>query len=152
MAAAAVCVLSACGAADSRDSTRQVAPGNNAAAVADCDQLVDGTTYTRVLDASSTTGVDVGSWLRTRSTTGAWVPDLGKRYAETSSITVCLMDAPGIAIPSPPKSGQADEPGAGQYAIVLVGIGEKPALDSVGPAEQVQALFDKVAHPGENPR
>lgn len=137
----AVSALSACGTADSKESAGESTAGSSAP---ECEQLVDGATYTKVLDGSSTSGLAVSTWLRTRSTTGASVPGMENQYSDLTSVTVCLMDAPGIAIPDPPKPGQTDDTAGEQYAIVLLGADKEPVIDSVGPAAKVQALFDKL--------
>ena len=138
--------LTACGSSDAGDADHavdQAAHTNDAAG--DCTVAIDGEAYTKVVDVYTTDGEAVAEWLRTRSSSGARVPDLEDRYSKIPTITTCLVDAPGIDIPRPPSTQRSNATDTeSQFAILLIGVDEKPVLDTVGPADEVQALYDKL--------
>lgn len=122
------------------------------AAVNDCQALVDGKAYARLIDVKSTSGAAARIWFRTRTESGAYSITRDEALEDNARLTVCLLEAPGLVIPGPPGSetANATEQGA-QLAIVILGLNESPVLDAVGPADRLEPLFSQLASAEPSP-
>jgi hypothetical protein len=123
----------------------------NASAFVRCEALVDGKTYTELIDARDVPVDHFREWLLTR-TKGVYSPSQIADVPETGSVTVCALLAPLAAHPGPPTPGSEPsnalpvEPQA--VILFLDSESRSPSLDSIGPLSSVMGLMAKLATTG----
>lgn len=106
-----------------------------------CTAIVDGQKFTAAQSAVAVDGLRLTEWLTTRKA-GSFAPNEVEAIVDTSSLTVCLVAAPGLQYPHPaPASGYPSPDAEPTSAIVIMGMREEPTLDSVGPASKMAALM-----------
>ena len=130
-----VVVTSACG----TDAVDPSGAATDVTSSQECQAVVDGEAYVRLLDAKSTSGIAAKAWFQKGTDGLAYSITRNQELRDDALLTVCLLEAPGIAIPQPP-GGEAAPTGS-QFALVILGLKDKPVLDAVGPADRVEVLF-----------
>ncbi len=123
----------------------------NASAFVRCEALVDGKTYTELIDARDVPVDHFREWLLTR-TKGVYSPSQIADVPETGSVIVCALLAPRAAPPGPPTPGSEPSnalPVEPQAAILFLDFDSpSPFLDSIGPLSSVTGSMAKLAITG----
>lgn len=146
--------LTACGEAvvssSEHDGKRpSVELGAGSSAFEECGALVDGETYSSVIDAKEVTADQLRDWLKTRHP-GAYSPSKIASVPNVGRLVVCGLEAPGRHLklgPPLPDGGSnqlasADGPAS---VILLLGFNSPyPLLDTIAPRETIVALMDKL--------
>jgi hypothetical protein len=155
-----IAITSSCGTATpesavAKDKSANDFVNSTSATAPECDDLVsDDLGISAVLDSAVLSGTDIVKWFESRTEDAPSTRELNRRYlSAVGPLTLCLVDASAMPYPHPGvvnPDGKADEtapPPGTTLAIEVIGLEDQPVLESVGPAAQVNDLWDRLPKP-----